>query len=135
MNTVKRTEKGWPGHFICADRCLFRRHTMLEYENLAISISTVGNYRNYKDDRKMEEVGAHRYFECMAFHCNPKTEEVPWRDADVSKQINFESPWSIDAPWKEQEANDMHEVVVAEITAGLLAGNKYAINVEEPNTR
>lgn len=50
--------------------------------------------------------------------------------ADVSREISFDSQWSIDQPWKEQEANDMHEAVVAEISAQLLSGNKY----EDPDS-
>ena len=125
---VKRTEKGWPGHFICANMCVFRRHTMLEFNEVAIAISSVGNMMNWRDHDKIEMIGARRYFETMSFHCKPVTEEEPWRDADVSRQIDFNSPWSIDAPWREQEANDMHEAVVAEITAELLNGNKYELD-------
>jgi hypothetical protein len=124
---VKRTEKGWPGHFCVAASCLFRRHTMLEYADIVIGVSTVGNYRpNYGKREEIEEIGYHRYFETMAFHGEPATEENPWRDPDVSRQISFNSEWAISEPWKEQQANDMHEAVVAEITAALLAGNTYS---------
>lgn len=120
---VERTEKGWAGHFISAESCLFRRHTMLVYNDICIGVSTVGNMKSRTG--AIETIGHIRYFETMAFHGEPKSEEVPWQDPDVCRQISFESEWAIGEPWKEQEANDMHEAVVSEITAGLLAGNKY----------
>lgn len=124
-DSVKRTEKGWGGHFICCHYCAFRRHTMLEYGEITISVSSVGNMLKNERERKIETIGSERYFETMAFHSEPPRDGNPWKDADVSRQINFNSPWSIDQPWMEQQANEMHEAVVAEITQGLLAGNKY----------
>jgi len=124
-NMVQRSEKGWAGHFICSHRCNFRRHTLLSYNDVFISVSTVGNMIIDYAGKRFEQIGVDRYFETMAFISELKRENNPWQDGDVSKQISFTSPLSIDQPWKEQEANDMHEAVVAEITAELLAGNRY----------
>lgn len=126
MNTVKRTEKGWAGHFIGSNYCMFRRHTLLEYGEIAITVSTVGNSMPYKD-QEVQEIGTGRCFETMAFHSLPVTEENKWKDADISRQISFVSPWSIREPWKEQEANDMHEGVVYEIADRLSTGDQFII--------
>lgn len=124
---VKRTERGWAGHFICADRCLFRRNTLLEFGTIKVVVSTIGNMVNihasgYPNKFEIETIGAGRYFETMAFHAEEKKGFI---DANVSRHVPFESSWAIAKPWKEGEANDMHEAVVDEISKGLLNGNKY----------
>lgn len=129
MEKVKRTEKGWAGHFIGSNNCMFRRHTLLEYGEIAITVSTVGNWMPY-EGREVWEIAVRRYFETMVFHSLPVTEEEKWKDADVTRRINFVSPWSIGHPWKEQEANEMHEGVVHEMTGRLLAGDQFEIIVE-----
>ncbi|TRZ80705.1 hypothetical protein D4R86_03855 [bacterium] len=63
-------------------------------------------------EEKFEEVGCGRYYETMAFHANNEK----YLDADVSRQISFESDWCIDKIDAEIEANEMHEHVVEEIS-------------------
>lgn len=122
MQEVKRTERGWAGHFICANYCRFRRNTLLEYGDKKWVVSTVGYYVN-PFLGKMEEIGHHRWYETMAFKSD--AEDTYFHDADVTQEIPFESEWGIFAdtakelidkhPFADNEANDMHEAVVAEL--------------------
>ena len=126
LNKVIRTERGWAGHFICAADCLFRRNTLLEYNDIKIVVSTVGLMRSpwgkgselYKGS--FEEIGIDRYYETMAFHSNKL--DTRFHDIDVSRQIDFDSQWSIDRVDADDLANDMHEKVVAELTTRLQEG-------------
>ena len=125
---VRQTERGWAGHFICADRCMFRRNTLLEYGDIKIVISSVGLMRDYHapdgfNAPKFETIGCDRHFETMAFHA--KYDGRYW-DANVSQQIDFESEWAIAELDADDKANDMHEAVVAEITSRLLDNEKFA---------
>jgi len=118
MKKVKRTERGWAGHFCCCDRCLFRRNTLLELGEVKIVVSTVGLMRNIHQEHpesielKFERVGCDRYYETMAFHA----QDEKYSDADVSRQISFESDWRINKIDAEIEANEMHERVVKEMS-------------------
>lgn len=113
---VKRTERGWAGHFICSNRCNFRRNTLIEYGNKKWVVSTVGALII---DGNMEEVGCDRWYETMAFEAH--LQDGYW-DADVEKEIYFDSPWGINSKTVarygksvDNIANDMHEAVVAEL--------------------
>jgi hypothetical protein len=61
----------------------------------------------------------------MAFEAQ---EDGPYLDSDVTKQIEFDSEWAMcgktrpDHVGVDKQANDMHEAVVAELTATLAKG-------------
>lgn len=125
MKQVKRTERGWAGHLLFASGCRFRRNTLLEYGDKKWIVSTVGAYVN--SDRKFDAIGYNRFYETMAFEAE---EQNGYLDADVSKEIPFESDWGIfGETWEEviekypqvdNVANDMHEKVVNELSLRIL---------------
>ena len=120
---AKRTERGWAGHFICADRCRFRRNTLIEYYDTKIVISTVGLMVKLGKVQGFDTVGHNRYFETMAFHT--EAEDKRFYDADVCQEVAFNADWSISEIDADDKANDMHEAVVDEIMAGLENGLRY----------
>lgn len=135
LNEVKITERGWAGHFICADMCKFRRNTLLEYGNKKWIVSTVGampeseimkKYPELCSKNGFETIGLDRYYETMAFeakNCTEKGSDCVYLDANVSKQIYFDSNWAIDHInfGTDKEANDMHDAVVMELTEKIKA--------------
>lgn len=114
---IKRTERGWAGHFIGSESCSFRRNTLIESNNNAIVVSTVGGYR---PNNKTETIGSNgRYYETMAFYAK---QEESYLEADVSREIGFDSQWALcydssnDIPDDvDNIANQMHENVVNEL--------------------
>lgn len=118
---VKRTERGWAGHFICSDSCKFRRNTLLERGDKALVVSTVGAmFLN----GKLEEVGPGRHYETLAFWVDKNSGE--YKDADVGEEIFFESKCGLkwhEGGYPDIEANDMHEDVVAELSEKLEKGD------------
>ena len=123
---VKTTERGWAGHFICAYKCQFKRNTLLEYKDIKIVVSTVGEMLQDVNKRKYDTRGVGRNYETMAFHSDPK--DTKYNDADVSRRVSFDSEWQIKELGKDNEANDMHENVVDEIRKGLISGDTYNHN-------
>lgn len=117
---VKRTERGWAGHFICAENCKFRRNTLLECGDIKVVVSTVGAmYLN----GKLEEIGLNRHYETMAFYVDDASGE--YKDADVSREIFFESQSALKWHKKgyiDNEANEMHEAVVKELSDKMSRG-------------
>jgi len=125
---VIRTERGWAGHFICSNRCQFRRNTLLECENIKIVVSTVGLVTGFKDKSKYAKIGMDHYYETKAFHAQ---EQDGYYDIDVSQEIYFDSNCQINDIYVESDldANDMHEIVVAEITKKLENGEQFEVEV------
>jgi hypothetical protein len=129
----KIIERGWAGHFICAERCLFRRNTLIDWGGKKkIIVSTVGLMRDIHKENEFDTIGAGgRYYETMAFHAKKRDE---YWDIDVSKQIYFNSEWAIcaEAGWRrlpkgaDNLANDMHERVVKELSKRYIAAHGEA---------
>lgn len=113
MNDVKVTERGWAGHFICADRCMFRRNTLIECGDVKIVVSTVGNMNpptGYTGTEN-QNIGYNRYYETLVFQAHVSD---GYYEADTSKQIEYNGKWSIDRlDWDtDLEANEMHDNAV-----------------------
>jgi len=117
MIEVKKTERGWSGHYVCAIECFFRRNTLLECKDDKIVVSTVGNRWN---DEMLKTLGQGRYYETKVFHAVFEFEEY-W-DADVSKEINVTSKSAMLELGSDNEANEMHEAVVKEIESKMKQG-------------
>ena len=114
---VKRTERGWAGHFCCSSRCLFRRNTLLEYKDKKIIVSTVGQMK--LDNGEIYTIGYNRYYETMVFEANYL--DTKYYDIDVTSQItSFNNNWCINKKYADNEANEMHENIVKEISQMLI---------------
>lgn len=114
---VIRTERGWPGHFVCAAECMFRRNTLLECGERRVIVSTVGSWESgIKSESRYTPIGHQRWHETMAFEAE---REGPYWDADVTREVGFESPWSLGEDVDDNAVNAMHEAVVAELMARL----------------
>ena len=128
MENVKRTERGWAGHYFCSKDCAFRRNTLLEYKNKKWIVSTVGvqicryDVLPYYKTGDIIPIGAKRWYETMAF----ESLYDEYDDANVSKEIGFSNEWGIwGETWEEVmekynqhpdiAANEMHEKVVEEL--------------------
>jgi hypothetical protein len=119
MSKIKRTERGWAGHLICGPRCRFHLNTLLSYGKKKIIVSTVGNLIDYSEEAKPKEIGCDRYYETMIFYAMKEEEFI---EIDVTKEISFDSEWSISEPYQDNLANDMHENAVQEIINKLEKG-------------
>ena len=120
---VTITERGWPAHYVCAPRCLFRRNTLVKYGEQRVVVSTVGGYIL---NAELAQIAHNRYYETMAFKAEKNGE---YWDADTHEQFDFTSPWAITgesvadlSPGVDNEANEMHEAVVKEIADKLETG-------------
>lgn len=110
----KTTERGWPGHFILCDRCMFRRNTLVEFGDQRVVVSTVGRMWS-KDRSQLETVGHEKHFETTAF---PAIMKNGYWEADTCNEIELMDQKSHifgDEPERSGEANDMHDDYVAAV--------------------
>ena len=121
INEVNVIERGWPGHFMFADKCIFRRNTLLEYKGIKWIVSTIGKYTNREN--RIDSIGHRRWYETKAYEAKEKNGFI---EANVEKPIFFDSKWGICGDsWEEvcdnyngtpdNAANDMHDKVVSEL--------------------
>lgn len=118
MSLVKRKERGWAGHFMLGDRCAFHLNTLLQYNDKKLIVSTVGRLINFYEN-KIDIIGCDRYYETMVFESNYDE----YDDIDVHKRVEFESDWAINKIQGDNEACEMHEQVVKEISDQLINDN------------
>ncbi len=126
---VYSKERGWAGHFICSDRCGYHRNTLIECGDDKVVVSTVGNYRPKGMLDKPQIIGHNRLYETMAFEAKLDDAKEYW-EADVSKQYNFKSDWSIGDLENavDSRADKMHDNAVKEIAEGLIIKNNKLPN-------
>jgi len=118
---IQKEERGWAGHYICADRCLFRRNTRLFNDKISIIVSSVGLMKDFEDETKFQQIGLNT----MVFHSILRTnsDDKRYHDADVKRgEISFESPWMISEINADDRMNKQHDVVVLEIEERILSG-------------
>ena len=129
---VKRTERGWAGHFCLSYRCEYHRNTLLEYNGVKVVVSTVGRLREDMISNTYMEVGCDRYFETMAFIAK---ENDKYNDADVTRQVSFDAKWCLPSPYMELEADAMHEDVVMELSKRLVDGTLIQEGITEETSQ
>jgi hypothetical protein len=72
------------------------------------------------NETEPSQVGAGRYYETMTFHSDVNDKE--YHDADVMRRVTFKSKSRVGRMDGDNEANEMHEKVVVEITRRLARG-------------
>ena len=124
---VERKEIETPNDCIRAELFRFRKKTLLKYNDTAVIVSTVG-IMNFPmgesvlaekfnvNPNMFKQIGHDRYYETMVFYADPND------DVDVTREIEFESEWSIDHLDADNEAIAMHENVIREISKRLSEG-------------
>lgn len=113
---VKRTERGWAGHFVGSYHCKFRRNTLLQNDDINVVVSTIGNMTF---NNEIMDLGGNRMYETMIFVAK---QDGPYWDADFSLPIGLEVEWMIPMPTTycaidgiDNLANNIHEKNVDEV--------------------
>lgn len=120
--TIKRTERGWAGHFICGDKCRYHRNTLLTSEDgRHIVVSTVGNMVDPLRREPMCDLGFQRHYETMAFIAGQRNTGDHYIEMLPGHDIGFSSQWAIqytdeNKDYVDNLADKMHDDVVEELS-------------------
>lgn len=120
---VKVTYRGWPGHYILGDRCVFHLNTLLEAGQARVVVSSVGNLRSQGHlSHASEPIGSlvnPHYFETKAFWAQEK--DGYW-EAATSNEIKLLLPETVVRnldPGCDEQAQRIHEAAVQVVTEQL----------------
>lgn len=102
--TIK--ERGWAGHFCSANKCRYRRNTLVECGERRIIVSSVGNMFDV-DGKGPLEIGSNRFYETMAFEA---VKCASYWEVDVSQQLSFTGAWSINSADDADSDNRMDSI-------------------------
>jgi len=119
VNPVIRTERGWAGHLCVSRDCLFRRNTLLEYGDVRVIVSTVGNYFPRHTSR-LETIGSGRHYETYTFLA---VLEGPYWEAS-GDEIDSEGLLGGE-PDSDLKADAMHERMVEKVSHILADTGRY----------
>lgn len=125
MITIK--ERGWTGHFILGNDCLYKRNTLVTHGDTRIVVSSVGNLVTHNSQGEIEsilnEIGYDRVYETMVFYANDKDGYI---EADVNKEITLNVKRGLSKSElredRDNQADAMHDDNVAEVVKLLEIG-------------
>ena len=100
---VHTIERGWPGHYVCSERCMFRRNTLLICGEKRLQVSTVG--RMSGKFKELDGVGS--LYETRAF----LIKKNGFVDYDTEITINSKNILCV---LDDEGANNMHDRAVKE---------------------
>lgn len=124
-NMVKRTERGWITPLPNAEKCYFRRNTLLEYNGEFIVVITLGRLMIAYDGFSVNESLEYwRYYETKAFYTYPF--DLLCCNVDKGRQIDLDCDWYLDKI-DDFKANDMHEKAVDWISRQMIEHKPFKI--------
>ena len=121
---VKTTERGWIGHFICGDRCNFRRNTLIEGDNgIRLVVSTVGMMQDiHADQYSFQTVNTDTYYETMVGHAEWASDSETW-EMNVRREIETVKHGNDINMHSNVLANKRHETIVEDYVQRLKKGH------------
>lgn len=127
---MKTTERGWIGHHVLGDRCLFRRNILVEHKGVKIVVSSIGNMIDihavgYPNEITIQPITQYRdskiYFESLVFHAKYND---PYNDADVERLIPCNVVPAADLFIRDDRIwNTFHDNTVKAVKTRLITGD------------